>query len=489
MKKLLLGILLVCLCFLLSSCRSKRDSDHSIEAPPIRNDSLKQETDLEQEYNVDDLDDVPIDEENYSAYLTDASAFSEGIAWVKYGTPLEEDQIGWLHTDGSIEQPDAIHDLSKFGGSLYDGYAYIGTGDAYMQGVSNEPDSFMFLNTKGEITAQSPEDGASYQALCGAEGIYLVKRSIRSMTENEDQYGIISAADGTWLLPCAPCKQGNGHPLSPPENPKAATYPFYYEREEHLNKGPEDTFCLRNGIFGLNYDDGTEKCTVLHNTLTGKTYSFEYAREPVIIYGRFYEGKTVLSRGNQMYVMTTDFDLNPITTSTIDTVTYSEGILFTANYHGSGTRSSYLTDAVFYRLDGSILADFSQYELVYEDAYSLYRFCDGYAAVIIYGADYNAYLAIIDQNGNFTFEPKQINTTGNIDLIGNFANGVIICQRGESADTKNVIINVKGEEIPCEALDSEYICGYKFCNGFAWLPDQQVFIGIDGEILQTFVQH
>ena len=147
--------------------------------------------------------------------------FSEGIAWAGYYDSNDNTgngHFGWLHPDGSIDHPFPIDRVSNCGSEFSDGYSYVTTGDGFIRHATNIPDSFIILDKTGAITAESPDDGSSYEILCGGNGVYLVKQSIRSMTESDDRYGLITA-DGDWLYECAICEPDGPHPLSRPESP------------------------------------------------------------------------------------------------------------------------------------------------------------------------------------------------------------------------------------------------------------------------------
>ena len=415
--------------------------------------------------------------------LKQARPFSEGIAWVLYEDPSGNEQIGWLHADGHIDQPfpiDKITQLRKnysycsgLGSKFSGGYSYINTGDAFVRGSSEVPDSFLILNQEGEITAQSPDDGHSYEILCGGDGVYLVKQSIRSMTEKEDQYGFISG-DGNWLHECSSCEQGNGHPLSNTEG-RSTMNEIAFEY-------------LGNGVFSAVYSRGQgqfyEKLQmVLYNVNNKKTYRLSSNSS---LYGRFSNDMMPVNSEGTLYMMSTDFEFIPITVDTTDTVIYSNGIIFTANRNYSGNRSTYLTNAKFYRTDGTVVADLSEYELLYEDAYELYRYSEGYAAIIVCGIDGKQYLGIIDLEGNFVFEPKKISDPTNHDYIGTFSNGVIVvCLEGENSGAR--IINIAGEEIQSDYIEANRIDDFVFYDGYACDDENKYYIGIDGNPLEPHV--
>lgn len=134
-----------------------------------------------------------------------------------------------------------------------------------------------------------------------------------------------------------------------------------------------------------------------------------------------------------------------------------------------------------------LAVDLSQYSLVYEDAYDLYRFNNGFAAIIVAGADGDQYLGIIDSNGEFTFEPKNISMPINYDFVSTFSSGVIVCVR-KGVGFSACIVDVNGNEIQTDNIDGERIDDYVFCEGFAYDEYNHCYIGTDGNILDVYIK-
>lgn len=168
---------------------------------------------------------------------------------------------------------------------------------------------------------------------------------------------------------------------------------------------------------------------------------------------------------------------------TSDIVKYSEGVVFSGDRNYSGNRSTYLTNGKFYHTDGSVLVDLSQYELLYEDSYDLYRFTDGYAAIIICGADGGQYLGIIDMDGQFTFDPIKIEPLSNWDNAGTFASGVIVCRTAENGVQ---IVDIGGAQTSSSYFEADHVEDYVFFEGFARMDNY--YIGTDGNALDVFVK-
>lgn len=270
----------------LFGCESAKEHPTSESSAILQNSTAPDATQSDSQGNYTDT----VEEKNIPVSLIQAKPFSEGIAWVLYEDQAGDERIGWLHPDGHIDQPspyDTVAQLNEddpywvgLGSNFSGGYSYVKTGDAYVRGASEDPDSFLILNQKGEITAQSPADGSSYDILCGGDGVYLVKQSVRSMTEKEDRYGFISG-EGIWIYECALCEIDGNHPLGAVN---VGVEPNFIQKE------PSCSY-LSSGIFCVDYRrtnvDHTLVQKVLYNSNTHQTYRLSNGR----IYGNFYDGK------------------------------------------------------------------------------------------------------------------------------------------------------------------------------------------------------
>ena len=465
-------MIIVIFILLLVGCGSKKT-----DIPP--DSSSEQTYETPNETDAPKIEDKSIESEESETFvlLKQARPFSEGLAWVLYEDSSGNEQVGWLHTDGYINQPFPIDKITQLrenysycsglGSEFSGGYSYIATGDAFTRGASEIPDSFLILNTNGDVTAESPEDGSSYEVLCGDSGIYLVKQSIRSMTENTDKYGIIDAA-GHWIVPCTECTENGENPFSPKGE---------ISRER---KGLGFAYCGES-VFLAYYSYGPyEQHTVLYNAKTGAIHQMDQEIETI---GACYDSKIPVKIDGNLFIMSADFELTPISVDTCDEVIYSEGVIFSADRNYSGNRKTYLTNGKFYHTDGSVLADLSQYELLYEDTYDLYRFSDGYVAIIICGADGGQYLGIIDMNGQFSFEPIKIESLSNWDNAGTFASGVIVCRTAENGIQ---IVDIDGVQTSSTYFEADHVENYIFRKGFACMGSY--YIGIDGNALDVFVK-
>lgn len=423
-----------------------------------------------------------IEDLNIPVSIIQARPFSEGIAWVEYENQAGEKRIGWLHPDGHIDQPfpyDTVAQLNEddpywvgLGSNFSEGYSYVKTGDAFVRGASENPDSFLILNQKGEITFKSPADGSSYEILCGGDGVYLVKQSVRSMTENEDRYGII-AATGEWLLECIPCDLGGESPFSPADI------------TANERRGLSFKYCGL-GIFMAHHQFAA---TVWQNVFFSPELGLNYrttADVEIVEHDEFIDRIPVKVNG-QLHLLSQRLEMTPVTVDTTDMVSYYGGYIFAADRSYGGNRKTSLENAKFYRPDGTVAIDLSQYSLVYEDAYELYRFNNGYSAIIVAGADGDQYLGIIDSTGEFTFEPKNISMPTNYDLVGTFSSGVIVCARKDNSFSA-CIVDIGGTETQADNIEWERIGKYVFCEGFAYDEYNHRYIGIDGNILNIYIK-
>ena len=473
-------MMIVIFMLLLVGCgRSKTDLPS--DAPFEQIDETYTKIELETA-EVNEIEDVSIDsiEEDKPVTITKAGSFSEGIAWIKYIDTDGIEQIGWLHTDGHIDQPfpvDVVNQLSEnypswpgLGSMFSGGYSCINTGDAFTRGASETPDRFLIFNSKGEITTQSPGDGNSYQILCGSKGLYLVKQSTRNMMENTDKYGIIDAA-GLWIVPCTECTENGENPFSPKGE-------ISRERKEL-----GFAYC-GEGVFLAYHGYGPyEQHIVFYNAKTGAIHQMD---QEIEIIGTYYDSKIPVKIDGKLFIMSADFELTPIPVNTCNKVIYNEGIILAADVSQSGNKKTTLENAKFYKTDGSVLVDLSQYHLIYENAYELYRFKNGYAAVIIAGADGDMYLCMVNKDGEFTFEPKNISMPASHDLVSTFSGGVIVCARKDNSFSA-CIVDIDGNEIQADNIERERINEYVFCDGYAYDEKNLCFIGTDGNPLELYI--
>lgn len=397
--------------------------------------------------------------------LVSGDDFSEGIAWVTY-TETGNEKLGIIHTDGEVlpvslenEGIPGNASASKFS----EGYSYINYED------ENQIDQFVIVDTSGTISVKSPTD-ADYKILTGGNRVYLVQKTVKNMTENETRYGIINTA-GDWI--CNPSEQTILE-LSDPE-----------QRTYYTERGNVSFSYYGEHIFGALYKTKSDSVLCLYNADTSQTTEFENTS----ICGDFEAGATILTSGSDIYRLGTDFSLNLIMSDRPDgSVYYKGGTFFTGQteYSSRGPNPC-IKNGKFYNIDGSVKVDLSQYTLVAKDAEGLYRYVDGYAAVVIYGADYQGYMAIIDENGQFAFEPVALaGVNSDSDLIGVFSDGAIPIQKQSEGWG---ILTTDGDYsltiIPGGKVDD-----FVFHDGYAWFYEDEggYYVAKDGSVLTAYMK-
>lgn len=403
--------------------------------------------------------------------LIGATSFSEGIAWVKYLDDYGVGCVGWLDTSGKIFTPEVLMGIDWFGGEFSSGYTYIN----YKNG------SFDILDKEGNITATSPE-GEGYKILTGGDGVYLVRQEIRNIDVNEDRYGFIDVA-GNWVY-----ELSAEHPFVFEDEAYYPQVTFYYHGEHVFS-----VQYLRNDYsfwtYLYNVDTGAlaiYKNEKLLTSYDGSAFEFhdgyaalyEESKHSVAIYSVAKDGKSLL--------ITDEYGM-------IDPM-YGEGLIFTgeSNY-SSKAHVSTIENGKFYKPDGTVAIDLSHYTLVYSGAEDLFQFKDGYAAIVILGADYKCYLTIIDRNGDIMFEPIKVGyyTSYYDDACGNYSDGTMAFRLVKNVDgnTKYVsaIIDNVGNIIELdETIDYGNV---RFHDGYALLGEEDYyFMGKDGCILKTYIE-
>lgn len=407
--------------------------------------------------------------------LVDASPFSDGVAWVRYVDTKGEWRWGLLRTDGTVVQPQELNKIKDMKKSDFSaGYAYVTT-DAYERRASDTPDCFKILNRDGEVTAQSPNDGNSYQIVCGGDGIFLVKQLVQSMTENTTSYGVISH-NGTWIQELTPYELCGNHPLSAAdEDPDWLNVSF-----EYLGEG---VFCT---IYRSTTIKHPVKQIVLFNALTGQNFRWQasdrLSDENDKIFGQFYDGSILARLDHQAYRISTDFEVTPLDVDADKIISYSEGIVFWAEENHTGAGTDTYSDGKFYHISGSLAVDLSQYELVMEDAYNLYRYNNGYAAVVIKGADGQPYLGIIDTNGEFNFEPQKIYMHSNT-LLSKLCDGTVTCEVVKENTHSFVLFNLDGTQFTLNGYGVKNNGEEYFSDGFLLDTKKMQFIDKNGNVL------
>lgn len=404
-----------------------------------------------------------IQEQLVTVQLVRGGDFSDGFAWVFYNEDGAE-KIGIINTDGvilpfSMEEAPANACNSIFS----DGYSYINYNG------EDQSHQFMIVDTQGNITASSPEDG-DYQVVTGADGVYLIQQTVLSMTENETKYGILKA-DGSWI--CRPGEQTILEPSDPEQ------------KEYYGERGNISYSYYGDHIFGASYKTKSDSLLCLYNADTSQTVEFS----DTSIKGDFENGETIVTSGSDIYRLGTDFSLTLVMTDRPDgPVYYKNGTFFTGQTEYSSTGPNpCIKNGKFYNTDGSVKVDLSQYTLVEKDAEGLYRYVDGYAAVVIYGADSIGYMAILDENGQFTFEPVKLSSVNSdSDMIGIFSDGAIPIQK----QSEGWGILTKDGAFVATNIPSGNVDSLVFHEGYAWHSEDEIgyYVATDGSSLTAVVK-
>lgn len=440
---------------------------------------VKQNEELLEEHDSQEpLEGIPV-----SVQLTDGTMFSDGVAWVEYADQTSAEKIGIVNTEGKIT-PIIADEITRFGSDFSDGYAYVNYEDKSNPSVTLK--QFVIIDKAGNIVSRSPSDG-NYEILTGGDSLFLVQQAVQSMTANEIRIGIIDK-DGNWIFD--PAVQ---NPLS---LSSAAKDIYQRGTVNYLYHGDHIFSAYYKSDF--NYSGSNYLC--IYNADTGVTAEYENMKLSYAGYTdanipyRFSDGKAIAVSDDTVYCVDTDLNITSILEDRPDgDVYYRNGVIFTGEWHYSGNGPSpYVKNGKFYNMDGSVLVDLSQYTLIVEQAYELYRYEDGFAAIQVYGEDHERYLGIIDMDGEFAFEPLKIETYSNQDNIGIFSCGVIATQIKENVDektfSKHILLTTTGEITEVD-VDYGTIGSLVFIDGFAWYDEGKEYIDTAGNIMNVVLSN
>lgn len=408
--------------------------------------------------------------------LTNATSFSEGVAWVKFIDPDSDmEKIGLLGISGKITTSTDLETLNTFGSEFSNGYSYINI-------KQNDVESFVVMDTNGVITANSPKDGSSYRIVAGGDGVYLVYQMIRGMEANEDRYGFIDAK-GNWIteptsnnpLVYGYADVGYGDELS------------YFYLGEHVFLALMEGYPYNRYAF---YNLDTTKQEVYQNDknvyfMDADGNPYEYSNGLVLHWDEKYV-YSFDSAGKQILNM-------ELTKEGWGTeVRYSEGVFFTGivDFYDE----SVMKNSAFYDLYGNKIIDFSKYTVVLSDAHGFYEFHNGVAAVKILGADGDYYIGHINLKGELLYDPIKIRYAGNMVGNGNASGGALYIQ--DKVAQQRVILHTDGSTyiIPDEVeiwsmYSKQPENSFVFSDGYAWCINNCYFMGVDGQILPTYIEN
>ena len=472
MKKWIALLLVLSICLLFAACGS--EAEEQVPATELNTEPDRMNmsiTEAEETESVEET--VP---EYLTAYISYAYDFSDGIAWVEFYNPNTESECkGLLHTSGEIFALEEELQGYRVGTPFSGGYAYVL--------IDN---GFCILDQYGNITTeQIAEDGSTYRIIAGGDGVYLVYQEIRTMTVNEDRYGIIRY-DGEWLV-----ELSTESPLGIGYADRTYNPIEFYYLGNHIFAADENGFSSDQSR-KLFYDaDTNELCNV-----KGPITFLDSNDEPIAPMNGLvpninyrYSG---FDTGYAVYFVDVVNDEAVRTVKGFEYMIFSEDVFF-----GSEWDAGYATDGAFYDTEGNKIIDLSKYELVVHDVPGYYEFHDGIAVIMIRGADGENYIGYIDMNGEFLFEPYKLENFNGYKRYSECVNNTVYAAVSLKEGWMEAILTSDGELIePDRSFDnsnsqyeSPYYAAVKFCDGFSRNEDYTCFIGMDGTVLPVYIKN
>ena len=123
------------------------------------------------------------------------------------------------------------------------------------------------------------------------------------------------------------------------------------------------------------------------------------------------------------------------------------------------------------------MLDLSQYNLILAyGADNLYRYENGYAAILIFGEDSIHYLGIIDKDGQLVFDPVAVTYTMGTE-VGTLSEGMVTF---DPKDDGGNLLSVSGDRVK---VDSDAVL--IFHDGYAWDDQNSCYINTKGEVLEA----
>lgn len=368
------------------------------------------------------------------------SPFSEGFAWVQY-----RDTEGKLMTSVINTYSEIVFTAGENVTAYLpycDGYAvYLYDADPSQY---NSPDNARscIVDANGHITYDSSADGCRFIFAYG-DGNFLALEHVSNFDKDEWSFGIVDK-DGKTVGAFEKCDDFNGYP-------------------EKLMSGckylDEDLFLLENTIYSLK-----SQSAVYHITNYFKDSTVDFVK------GAFHDGRTFIFEEGMLderfASLTATGECTPLIPDVID---QNVTVMTENNASGYGD-GLFFFDRHYYDLDGNSKITFSQYDGRY---YRGGTFNDGFAPLLVEGADGLDYFTIINLNGDVIVEPIPGLPSDR------FSEGYLVV----STESGCAVYNTSGEKImesPCTVLsETEVKDGYfvAYPNGVKQAP---VFVGIDG---------
>lgn len=374
--------------------------------------------------------------------------FSEGLAIVSYyfGDDERNTITGLLRNTGELISLDLpFEDTYRSWSEFRDGYAYIN------RDVNDERE-FVIIDENGNCVLQNDSD-AGYNIICGGDGLFLVKKTIRTMDVSEDQYGIIRA-DGTWIY-----------------EPRADFMLAPNTGEQWwLEKWVEFSY-LDDGFFLAEWHIwNTPVCVVLE------------AKEGVYNPVELPEESSVIGEHDKNIIWTyRDYNKDSIfrldeAGTQVEIASFegriraklSEGIICV-----SGDNRTLFCD-----IYGNVLRDFGEYSMNFKE--SIGEVKNGYAAVLLNGADGYEYLQIVDINGNCNFEAKKLNESYFYD------NGKMACILNDNPGEISWVD--KDGNIEITTTKSVKFYDLRFAEGYAFDVEDDCYVSYLGDELPIMLR-
>ena len=320
----------------------------------------------------------------FDLQLLHAQAFSDGLAWVKYEDESGNLTTSVINTDGFVCFSLPVGVNPNYMSPFEDGYAYYRIGDAEEYETSNEV--IVDANGKEYYRTQNSESAKQWIHIVGyANGHFLCCIETTGLEAITYQLALMQP-DGT-VTASVECdymtvQYGNYDYVD-----------YYGEGWYSLAGSGWDYRCIRYVNF--------EKQAFLMNPAVDQ------------LAGEFSEGTamawTIINKGLPAVLKYVDTDLNVVQETSLR-IEYAENERGFFQYDNTcGDNSIATVDGAFYDYHGNLICQVTDYPNL---AKTYSRFYDGYALLLIEGADGDIYVTVVDQQGKIQFEPYDLAVNG-----------------------------------------------------------------------------
>jgi hypothetical protein len=327
----------------------------------------------------------------------------------------------------------------------------------------------MIVNTEGDIVLESPEN-EDYRVVCGGDGYFLVWHMVRSMTESKNLCGIINYK-GEYL-----CNEQEKFMFADKSGDdwlrENGSVDYDYISDGFFQASWKGTTysTTKNVVLNANEKNESSKLELARTDEDGD-YIEDFSTNVVGIYNNsviWYSTTTKMIYCNNNELISLDGINSP-------KIKYYDGLIFVANVSNTLSFGENITDGKFYDLNGNMILDVSQYNLY--DTVDSGKFVDGYAALVVIGADYGYYLMIVDKSGKCSFEPIQMG--GNVIRYGKS----VVCgiyNRSDNSLNNISIVDPSGKITDCEFMRGMSV-NTKIINDAIYNPDLGDFFTMKGD--------